>query len=221
MSTDRTLSQEVQTYIEHLDWWNDKDLSTDERAEGEKSRKVVEVIVSDIIKSRETLSESQLAVVESLVQGDPDLIAGFLDEYYTRDGVDAVRGYVRRTMQLSRMAASRSASKTTNTYFREATRTFILGLPQACVAMCRAALEQGLKENLGYKDSETRDGLSKLIDKAHQQGLLDLLEKEIAGEVACAGNKVMHAAPADFERARETLYKLRGLLEGIYSRGNG
>jgi hypothetical protein len=145
MPSDPTLSQEVQTYIEHLDYWDDRDLSPEERQEAEKRREVIKVIVSDIIKSRETLTESKLQVIESLVQSDPDLVGHFLDEFYTREVGDAVWGYVRRTLQLSRMVASRSASRATNTYFREATRTFVLGLPQACVAVCRAALEQGLK----------------------------------------------------------------------------
>ena len=74
-----------------------------------------------------------------------------LGEHYTRTFLDAVSGYVRRTLELSRIESSETPSPLTNTYIREATRAYILGLPQACIALCRAALEQDLKERLGYQ----------------------------------------------------------------------
>jgi hypothetical protein len=71
---------------------------------------------------------------------------------------------------------------------------------------------------LGYQESEDRIGLSKLIEKARERGLIDDVGETIAREVACAGNKVLHAAPADFEKAQDVLYKLRGLLQELYSK---
>ena len=220
MQRDPRLSEEVQTYIDALDLErriDEKDLSTEERQESDKARAIVEIIVSEVIKSRESLGSGNLPAIESLVAREPELMEHFLDEHYTRQVTGAVSGYVRRTMQLSNMSTSRTASKITNTYLLEATRTYILGLPQACVAVCRAALEQGLKENLGYQGSDERISLRKLIAEAETKGLIDGVAREIASDIACAGNKVLHAGPADFDQARDILYKVRGLLQAIYS----
>jgi hypothetical protein len=82
-------------------------------------------------------------------QGAPDLVAEFLDQHYTGEAVNSVRGYVDRTIELSHMKAERTPSEVTNIYLQEATRTYIIGFPLACVALSRSALEQSLKESLG------------------------------------------------------------------------
>ncbi|MCI0723927.1 MAG: hypothetical protein L0338_33960 [Acidobacteria bacterium] len=217
MPNELTLSQEVQTYIEHLDSWDEHDLSPEEREEAVKARKVIEVIVSEIIKSRETLAETALKGIESLVRNDPDLIAHFLDERFTRELIDTVPGCVTRTLQLSRMDASRTPSKVTNAYLREATRTFILGLPQASIALSRAALEQGLKENLGRQLSGKFIKFHELLEEAEKWHLLDKVTKRIARDLAKAADDVLHEKPATLEKAREILEQLRGLLQHIYS----
>jgi hypothetical protein len=54
-------------------------------------------------------------------------------------------------MKLSHLQAQEVPSQVTNTYVQEAVRTYILGLPLASVALSRAAMEQALKEGLGYQ----------------------------------------------------------------------
>jgi len=51
-------------------------------------------------------------------------------------------------MELSRLEGSRIPSSVTNGYLREAVRTYILGLPQASIALCRAALNRPSKRIL-------------------------------------------------------------------------
>ncbi len=217
MPNELTLSQEVQTYIEHLDSWDEHDLSPEEREEAVKARRAIEVIVSEVIKSRETLAETELKGIESLVRNDPNLIAHFLDERFTRELIDAVPGCIRRILQLSRMDASRTPSKVTNAYLREATRTFILGLPQASIALSRAALEQGLKENLGLQLSGNFIKFHELLEEPEKWHLLDKVTKRIARDLAKAADDVLHEKPATLEEARELLDQLRGLLQHIYS----
>jgi len=84
-----------------------------------------------------------------------EIIEDLLDERFTRDVINAVAGYVKRTLELSRLEAARIPSTLTNGYLREASRTYIFGLPHASVALCRAALEQALKENLRYQATGT------------------------------------------------------------------
>lgn len=217
MPKEVTLSQEVQTYIEHLAWWDDKDLSPAERADAEKSREVVELIVSNIIQSREILSGNRLAVVESLVQKAPELIEAFLDEYYTRRVVDSVTGYVRRTMELSRLEAERTPSKTTNGYLREAVRTFVFGFPQACIALSRAALEQALKEELGHQNKKIFLDMNSLLDEAEGAGVIDSVIRKTARKIATEADNVLHEKPADLAKAYDVLVMLRGVLQHLFA----
>jgi hypothetical protein len=160
-----SLSQDVECYIEDLD----SDLSAEER----KANHIVEAIVSDIIDSREVLGSGKLDSLESFLHTKPGLVKDLLDERFTRQMVTAVRGYVARTLALPRLRAARTPSQVTNSYVREATRSYILGLPQACVALCRAALEQALKEHLGYQESAVFICFQDLLAKAKKWKVLD------------------------------------------------
>jgi hypothetical protein len=131
MKRDSTLSEYVQDYIDTLDWESHHDLPPEEMAEAKQTRKMFEVIVRDLISSRETLTDGKLRdklpvinaelsiVSEKLVELAPELIRLLLDERFTRDLIGAVSGYVERTMQLSRLVASRVPSKITNCYLQE------------------------------------------------------------------------------------------------------
>src|SRR5690348_14639643 len=112
------LSQEVQTFIDS--WPHDSDLPREEHEENEKIRRVVRATVDDIIASREMVTEGKFAPFEKMLATTPDLIDELLDERFTRDVVSAVPGYVRRTMQLSRLEGCRIPSKMTNRYLQEA-----------------------------------------------------------------------------------------------------
>lgn len=220
MANDLTLSQQVQSYIEVLDWEVERDLSglsPEEREEAVRARKIVEVIVSEVIKSRETLTENPIKGIEKLIRSDPDLIESCLDDRFTREVIDAISGYVARTLQLSQMEAASTPSKVTNTYIREATRTYILGFPQASIALCRAALEQGLKERLGFQLTGTYIKFQDLLDEARRWHLLDGVIERIARDIANDADDVLHERPTDILKARDVLDKLRGVLQHIYS----
>jgi hypothetical protein len=169
-------------------------MSPQELEEEEKFTKLVKAVVDDLINSREMLIESKLASIEKIVVSHPDLIASFLDEQFTRKVIDAVPGNVRRTMELSRLEGSRIPSSVTNGYLREAVRTYILGLPQASIALCRAALEQAIKENLGYRTSTVVE-MNSLLDEAETAHVIDKTVRTMAREVAIEANGVLHENP--------------------------
>src|SRR5271157_5489430 len=102
MPRELTLSQEVEAYIESLDR-DHTGLTAEEFSELQHDRAIVDVIVDDLIKTRETITESKLELLEELVKAAPKLIAEFLDDRFTRDVIDEVSGYVRRTLELSRL----------------------------------------------------------------------------------------------------------------------
>jgi hypothetical protein len=217
MQKDPTLSDEVQSYIATLDWEGDRDLPPKERGEARKNRQLVEFIVETTVRSREMITDAKLEVVEQLVAAALELIADFLDDYFTREVINAVPGYVERTLQLSRLRADRLPSNITNGYLKEAVRTYILGLPQASVALCRAALEQALKESLGLQLAGTFIRFQELLKEARKWNVLDGATEHMARDVANAGDEVMHEKPTDLRQAGEILTKARGLLQHIYS----
>lgn len=74
------------------------------------------------------ITDTKLEAVEQLVATAPNLVGDFLDDYFTREVISAVPGYVERTLQLSRLEAERLPSNVTNGYLKEAVRTYILGI---------------------------------------------------------------------------------------------
>ena len=210
------LSEYVQDYISSLDWGSVRDLTPEERAESKQTGKLIKMMVDALIASRETITGSKFKAFEQMVNSVPDLIKSELDERFTRDLIKGVPGYVERTMQLSRLDASRLPSKTTNSYLQEAVRTYIFGLPQASVALSRAALEQSLKENLGYQGTPTSIEMNTLLDEAEGAGVIDKTIRRLARKVANEANNVLHERPTSLAKTYEVLAMLRSVLQHLY-----
>jgi hypothetical protein len=192
MTRDLTLSQQVQNFLDTLDWEDDEVGSPEERTNADRARTLVEMLVDDIIASREMVTDNKFAALEKGLEHTPELIEHFLDERFTRDVIGAVPGYVGRTMRLSRLKASRAPSKMTTGYLREAARTYIFGLPQASIALSRAALEQALKENLGYQGTGTFVKMEDLLDEARGAGVIDTVIRKAARQIANDADDVLH-----------------------------
>ena len=135
MPRDLRLSEEVQTYIDVLKNEGDRGKSPEQRREDWKLNKIVEIMIDDIIRSRETITDSKLKRLETLIETSRDLVEDFLDDRFTVEAVDGVQSSVKRLMKLSRLEAMRLPSTVTNGYLREAVRTYIFGFPQASIAL--------------------------------------------------------------------------------------
>src|ERR1019366_2419280 len=173
MERDLRLSEEVQTYIDILKNESEKGKSPEQRREDRKLAKMVEIMIDDVIKSREIIGDNRLKKLDLLVESAPDLIEDFVDDRFTVEAVDGVQSSVKRLMKLSRLEAVRTPSAITNGYLRESVRTYIFGFAQASVALSRAALEQALKENLGLQLSGEFHTMDALLKAARKYGLLD------------------------------------------------
>lgn len=217
MAEDFPLSQHLQSYIDTLDWERKRDTPPEEREEAKESERIIKLIVDDIISSRETLSDNKLATVEKLFEETPNLIGDLLDERFTRDVIDAVPGYVKRLLELSRLQGSAIPSKITNGYLREAVRTYIFGFSQASIALSRAALEQALKEELGHQSRKLFIEMKDLLDEAEGAGVIDGVIRKAARKIATEADDVLHEKPADLKKAYEVLLNLRGVLQHIFS----
>jgi len=217
MTHDFPLSQHLHSYIDTLDWEREHDIPPERREDAKKAKNVVELLVNNIIASRESLVENKLAAIEKFVLAEPELVRDFLDERFTREMIRAVQGYVSRTMQLSALEGTRSPSQITNGYLQEAVRTYIFGFPKASIALSRAALEQALKEGLGYQGSKTFVDMNSLLDEAVDGGVLDGVIRKIARKLASEADAVLHESPADMTKAYDVLLALRGIFQHIYA----
>lgn len=215
MDSELTLSEKVRAFIETVD--HDFRLTEQEKAESARARELINSIVDHLVKARETIMDNKLEFLEKCVENGPEIIEEFLDEQFTRDVIDEVSGYVRRTLELSQMKCATIPSKITNGYLREAVRTYILGLPQASVALSRAALEQALKEGIGYQSTNTFVKMNDLLMEASTAGVIDKANGQLAREVADAADDVLHEKPTTLSNALDVLVKMRGVLIYIYS----
>ena len=208
-----SFSQDIESYVKEQ-LCDVSDLSVQEQQDIAEGRKIAETVATQVIRSREMLAEIRSRTIETFIHTNPDLIEDVLDEYFTVEVIHAVPGYVERILQLSQMEASTTPSDITNSYIREATRTYILGFPLASIALSRAALEQGLKERLGYPPVQN---FQQLLKDARRWNLLDDCMESTAREVANTADDVLHEKPVDISKAREILDKLRGVLQHVYS----
>jgi hypothetical protein len=213
------LSEDLICYIEESD--SKRDLSPDERAEAEKNERLVRFVTEHMVAARETFLTKPMREIERLLDSDRDLIASLMDDYNTRQQLDRVHDYVKRTLELTQLEHFRDdiriPSETTRTYLREATRTFIYGLDQACIALCRAAVEQGLKDRLDRQGLGLPLTRGQIVQEAYDYSYLDENTKALADAVFEAGDAVLHEVPATSQKALDTLKNAQAVLTAAFS----
>ena len=217
MEKELMLSEKVIAFIQTVDHDSLFGLTERERAESAKAREIIDFIVDHLVKAREVITNNQFEIFDRCVENGREMIEELLDERFTRDVIDEVSGYVRRTLELSQMKCATIPSKVTNGYLREAVRTYVIGLPQASVALSRAALEQALKEGIGYQSTGTFVKMNDLLEEAETAGVIDHANKMLAREVADAADDVLHEKPTTLSNALDVLVKMRCVLQFIYS----
>jgi hypothetical protein len=209
-----TLSQRLLLHADEEERDFHDELSEDERDEYWQSRKLVEKLVKIIVTGRQRITPANIGDIESLLRSMPDALTEWLDEFYARTSLEECPRRVHRTLQLSALTAPHEPTFQTNLYVSEATRAYILGLDMASVAMCRAALEQALKERLNTRQFI---GLENLVDEAKRLKFLTEAGVTAAKEVSRKGNALLHKKPIQGDEAFEVLAKTRSVLEELYS----
>lgn len=215
MSHELTLSEKVRAFIETED--RDFRLTKQEQAQQERAREVLDFIVDHLVAARENITDNKWEILDKCVDNARDMVEELLDDRFTRDVINEVPGYVTRILDLSQLKCTTLPSKATNGYLREAVRTYVLGLPQASVALSRAALEQALKEGMGYQSSKSFVRMNDLLEEAETAGVIDNAYRQLARDVATAADDVLHEKPTTLSNARDVLIKMRGILQFIYS----
>jgi len=140
-------------------------------------------------------------------------------------------GVSKKLQKLELLPIINQAPDRTREYLAEATRCYLFKLDTACIAMCRACLEDTLNESL---TDEMRDEWVKEIQakkqKSHQPNLYALIEvcakhgilggyKDDAHYVREAGNQILHSsneAKPHKHSSGEVLSKTRTIIGLIY-----
>jgi hypothetical protein len=128
-----------------------------------------------------------------------------MDRVLSRRVLEDVSSMAKRYMQLSKLDAVRIPSDQTAVYIREAAQVYAHGFFQASSAMRRAAVEQALKERLGFQGMGERKGFRNLVKKAEEAGVLDPTVAEQARDFRQTGKR----------RAARKAYRRRPRLPGF------
>ena len=212
------LSRECLIHINQLDLEYARDYPTHEDQETVDTFRAVTRLT---LASREGFTGEGFDAVEELVQKSPDFITDELDDFLTRLLLEEVPAMAERIIKLSRLDATIRPSNTTAGYIQEAVRTYVYGLPQASVAISRAALEQGLKERLGRQGDGVFIRFQDLVDEAKKWKIIDVTTARQVRDTANKADRVLHERPADHNGAWDVLIEVRGLLQQIYSSPGG
>jgi hypothetical protein len=139
----------------------------------------------------------------------------FVDELYCWELLHAVPDFVTRTRKLARVLGGDVSQSNAIIYLREATTCYIYGLPQAAVALARAAVEARIRHKarqvIGTKLAKELK-LSELLADRRLESLLSSIEKK-ALFVNDKANSVLHLGHvATSEEALKALDAARSVL---------
>ena len=160
----------------------------------------------NIIESLEGFSDEHTARwLADSIRTDNESVALIFDDLYTREFLKKVENIVDRTMKLSAVAPKATPDSGVNLFLREASRCLIHGFWNSSVALSRAALELGLKQQLKSRLAgliPTEDDLQWLLEYANQFKVIDDARFELGDKVRKTGNKVLHGSQADSNTQR-------------------
>lgn len=97
---------------------------------------------------------------------------------------------------------------------QEATRCYLFGLHRACVAVCRTALEDSLRQRTGIHHGD----LVKCIKVAAHTGVLPPKLTGTAHDIRRRANRVLHSADGDVEDPWQLLLDTRTIVDAIHAR---
>jgi hypothetical protein len=153
----------------------------------------------------------------SLKKATPDAVEMFLDECYTRQLLSLIPQLVRRTMKLGIIIADEITPAAANVFLHEASRAYVFGFWQACIALARAAVEEALREQFKAKfGTQTNASLDQLAETCTRSRILDKAHADLAGRVRESGNRVLHGKPSNEKQAWASLTAARGVLAYLF-----
>ena len=143
--------------------------------------------------------------------------------HYAFQLIGILRRIKERTLVLHSPPILGKASRPVVEFLGEATRCHLYGFHQACVAICRACLEQSLKDRVPRRElrqeqrNMPRKGeLECLISAALRLGFLDGSRHELADQIRKHGNNVLHRALIRGEDSWDILQTTRDVVSYLF-----
>ena len=206
------LSNELASFIATRDHFENPD-----DKETREARRFFEKAVRIATRSVESLSEQWIEKLQGLLRDDQDHFRSAIDDFYSRKAVEGIRATVNRFLRLEPALVAEIPKRDIVLYLEQATRCYLYGLSQACVALSRAAVEIALDDKF-VKHRVLPVGTMEMKIKHAQKSRFITEEAAIlADRVRIAGKTVLHKKPVTDEVARDTLDAARGALVRFYS----
>jgi hypothetical protein len=177
-------------------------------------------IAEELIEGREAFTDERFEILERALRSEPEITEHEIDRVFATRTLAGISGMTHRVVDLSKLQSARIPSPQTETYVREAARSYLYGLFQASVVMTRAALEQALKEVLELQGVEDFIPFADLRKQASKKGILDDVTGPATKDLFSEASGVTHHKPTDSGRALSILERSRGLIEQIYDKAN-
>src|SRR5437870_7743826 len=141
-----------------------EEIGDEEKRETKEALDQIERLTGYLLGRLQGFGDKRSLAIESLFK---EFGASFLEEAFERsfvaDMLARIPKMVARTVKLSQVIPRKTPSDPTNFYLKKTTRSYIFGFPDASVAFCRAALEQGLREVVGEKLGQSPGKLGELL----------------------------------------------------------
>jgi hypothetical protein len=137
-----------------LHLWTGIDTATDElRVLNDESRKAVEQIGSELVNARKALSQAPDTYGAKLLLIDDHLLANpwvrhAAEIEVASTGIWRSEQALKRFMRVKPAIVSRPIPERAIKYVAEVVQTYMFGFDAACIALCRATIEQLLKDEL-------------------------------------------------------------------------
>ena len=203
-----TLEEVVWAAIENYD--HDRSEYLDEFTEDEKRLvDVLEALGRDTLKGLENLN-----IPEGLagIYRDGRSVKGVLDGIdkesvrnvaierieieLARNFSTDVRRRAERALQLSELFLDELPAEPALRFLRRLVSCFVAGFLPECVMLCRAILENAIKETFDRKEMEMPEKQRDRFDVAYEKKWLSYAGKRAAHDVWTRGNKAIHDDPA-------------------------
>ena len=137
-----------------------------------------------------------------------------LDQFYSKELLAAVPGFVERTQDLRTVTFAGVADPESLAYLREAASCYIYGLFQATAALARGAMELRLRVRLGMLVGQQVVGGLDLKELLARYGdrVLGKQGIKLAAVVRVTGNQVLHEQAVGSNKALEALEGARTVI---------
>jgi hypothetical protein len=212
--------------------------SAEEAAQQAGAQGLALSLVGAVAEAREKGSAPEITPFLTQVLGAAKMdMKGRMEIHYALVLARLLGRVSKKMTKLEILPVAKDAPEAVKNYIAEATRCYLLKLDRACVALCRACLEDTLRGVLDqkmqqeWKDevAENRrqrgspDQMHALSQVCPRNGKLKGYEKA-AHDVREAGNRILHLKPragVQRDEAEEVLRKSRSIIGLIYGQARG